>query len=124
MKIMSGRIEKETKAREKMHTKLKTLPDIFTIFYNWMDARDKTYTTMNNYINHVVDFMNFVTNGNEMEKFYQNVTDNDIEKYMIAIKRRSVKNADTEVGDDIRAARWSSLNTFSISSFPPQRMKN
>lgn len=109
---MSGRIEKENKARERMEKKLKDLPEIFTLFYNWMNARDKTYTTMNNYINHVVDFMNFITKGKNKEIFYKNVTDNDIEKYMISIRRRIVNDEEIEVGDDIRAAKWSSLNTF------------
>ena len=109
---MTGRIEKENKAREKMEKKLKALPNIFTLFYNWMNARDKTYTTMNNYINHTVDFMNFITNGKNKETFYKNVTDDDIERYMISIRRRIINGEEVEVGDDIRAARWSSLNTF------------
>ena len=109
---MAGRIEKENAAREKMEQKLKTLPKIFTLFYNWMDARDKTYTTINNYINHTVDFMYFVTKGKKSESFYQNVTDDDIERYMVSIRRRNVNGEQVEVGDDIRAARWSSLNTF------------
>ena len=56
---MSGRLEKENQAKEKMDKKLKDLPEIFTAFYNWMDAREKSYTTMDNYINHVVEFMFF-----------------------------------------------------------------
>ena len=40
---MAGRIEKEKKAKEKMEKKLETLPPIFSLFYNWMNARDKTY---------------------------------------------------------------------------------
>ena len=109
---MNGRIEKEIAAKAKMEKKLSKLPNIFTAFYNWMDARDKTYTTMNNYINHVVDFMKFYTKGEPDEDFYSNVTDEDIESYMTYIKRKSARGKDTEVGDDIRAARWSSLNTF------------
>ena len=109
---MNGRIEKEIEAKAKMEKKLSKLPNIFTAFYNWMDARDKTYTTMNNYINHVVDFMKFYTKGESDEDFYSNVTDEDIESYMTYIKRKSARGKDTEVGDDIRAARWSSLNTF------------
>ena len=109
---MNGRIEKEIEAKAKMEKKLSKLPNIFTAFYNWMDARDKTYTTMNNYINHVVDFMKFYTKGDPDEDFYSNVTDEDIESYMTYIKRKSARGKDTEVGDDIRAARWSSLNTF------------
>ena len=109
---MGGRIEKEDKAREKMEKKLESLPKIFTLFYNWMNARDKTYTTMNNYINHTVDFMNFITKGKKKEEFYKNVTDDDVERYMVSIRRRNINGEDVEVGDDIRAARWSSLNTF------------
>ena len=109
---MNGRIEKEIEAKAKMEKKLSKLPNIFTAFYNWMDARDKTYTTMNNYINHVVDFMKFYTKGDPDEDFYSNVTDEDIESYMTYIKRKSARGKDTEVGDAIRAARWSSLNTF------------
>lgn len=109
---MAGRIEKENEAREKMEKKLETLPNIFTLFYNWMNARDKTYTTMNNYINHTVDFMNFITKGKNSETFYKRVTDDDIDRYMVSIRRRIINGEEIEVGDDIRAARWSSLNTF------------
>lgn len=109
---MGGRIEKEYKARQNMEQKLETLPHIFTLFYNWMNARDKSYTTMKNYINHTVEFMNFVTKGKANENFYQNVTDDDIERYMISIRQSNIGGEIVEVGDDIRAAKWSSLNTF------------
>ena len=42
---MGGRLEKEDRAKEKMEQKLSNLPDIFRLFYNWMDAREKSYTT-------------------------------------------------------------------------------
>lgn len=109
---MNGRLEKETIAKEKMENKLSKLPEIFTIFYNWMDAREKSYMTMDNYINHVVEFMNFVTKGKQDALFYKKVTDSDIERYMISIRRRVIDGSEVEVGDDIRAAKWSSLNTF------------
>lgn len=109
---MGGRLEKEDRAREKMEKKLGNLPSIFYSFYNWMDAREKSYTTMNNYINHVTEFMNFYTKGKNNEQFYKTVTDNDIEKYMTSLRRKNVNGEFVEVGDDIRAAKWSSLNTF------------
>lgn len=109
---MAGRIEKEHEAREKMNKKLEELPVIFTLFYNWMDARDKTYTTMDKYISHTADFMNFFTKGKKNDTFYKNVTDNDIERYMVSIRTRNINGEEIEVGDEIRAARWSSLNTF------------
>ena len=109
---MGGRLEKEDRAKEKMEQKLGNLPDIFRLFYNWMDAREKSYTTMDNYINHVVEFMNFYTKGKMDNKFYETVTDSDIERYMTSIRRKNVNGEYVEVGDDIRAAKWSSLNTF------------
>ena len=56
-------------------------------------------------IDHIDEFMKFVTKGKVDKEFYLKITDNDIEKYMISIKAQNV-------GDDIRAAKWSSLNTF------------
>ena len=111
---MGGRLEKENLAKEKMDKKLNDLPEIFTSFYNWMDARDKSYTTMDNYINHVVEFMQFFTTstGKGKREFYKYVIDTDIEKYMASIRRKIINGEEVMVGDDIRAAKWSSLNTF------------
>lgn len=109
---MQGRLEKEKTARDKMESKLEKLPPIFTLFYNWMDARDKSYTTMDNYINHVSEFMEFYTKGKKNNKFYETVTDDDIERYMTFIRRKNINGKEIEVGDGIRAAKWSSLNTF------------
>lgn len=109
---MGGRIEKEKTARNQMEKKLEQLPEIFTLFYNWMNARDKSYTTMEKYINHVVEFMDFYTKNKRNEKFYEKVTDDDIERYMTWIKRKEINGKEVEVGDGIRAAKWSSLNTF------------
>ncbi|MGN1327239.1 MAG: tyrosine-type recombinase/integrase, partial [Clostridia bacterium] len=109
---MNGRIEQENKAKEKMEKKLLQLPSIFEAFYNWLDARDKSFTTMNNYINHVVEFMNFFTNEKKDDEFYKKVKDSDIEKYMTSIRRKNVNGEEIRMGDDIRATKWSSLSTF------------
>lgn len=109
---MNGRMEKENKAKQMMEYKLSTLPDIISAFYNWMDAREKSYTTMRNYINHVVEFMNFLTKGRKDDDFYLKVKDVDIERYITSLRRRNVNGEEVETGDDIRAAKWSSLNTF------------
>lgn len=108
---MNGRIEKEDRARRTMEEKLGELPEVFTAFYDWMDSRDKSYTTMKNYINHIIEFKKFCDKRRKNE-FYENVTDDTIEKYMSSIKRKTVDGESIEVGDDIRAAKWSSLNTF------------
>lgn len=109
---MNGRLEKENLAKQAMEKKLSQLPPIFTLFYEWMDAREKSYTTMNNYINHVVEFMNSHVAWQKDNKFYEKVNDTHIEKYMASLRRKIVNGEEVEVGDDIRAAKWSSLNTF------------
>ena len=109
---MSGRMEKESKIREKIEKKLEDAPMILTYFYNWMDAREKTFNTMEKYIDHVIEFMNFYTKGKRDDQFYEKVTDNDIERYMIFIRQKTVDNKVVQVGDSIRATKWSALNTF------------
>ena len=109
---MSGRMEKESKIREKIEKKLEDAPMILTYFYNWMDAREKTFNTMEKYIDHVIEFMNFYTKGKRDDQFYEKVTDNDIERYMIFIRQKTVDNKIVQVGDSIRATKWSALNTF------------
>ena len=109
---MSGRMEKESKIREKIEKKLEDAPMILTYFYNWMDAREKTFNTMERYIDHVIEFMNFYTKGKRDDQFYEKVTDNDIERYMIFIRQKTVDNKVVQVGDSIRATKWSALNTF------------
>ena len=108
---MNGRIEKENVAKQAMEKKLNSLPEIFTAFYDWMDAREKSYTTMRNYINHVMEFKDFCDRRKKNE-FYENVTDDTIEKYMSSIRRKTIDGKEVDIGDDIRAAKWSSLNTF------------
>lgn len=109
---MNGRLEKELRAEQKMQNKLKKLPLIFTDFYNAMVADEKTYTTIQNYINHNVDFMNYVTNNRPNNTFYIEIKATKINQYMVSIRRKDVNGSVTRNGDDICAARWSALNTF------------
>ena len=108
---MSGRIEKEDRARSAMASKLSELPEVFTAFYDWMDAREKSYTTMKNYINHIIEFKSFCDKRKKGE-FYAGVTDETIDKYMTHIRRKTVNGEIVEIGEDIRAAKWSALSTF------------
>jgi integrase/recombinase XerC len=109
---MNGKLEKIIAADRKMEAKLKAHPGILREFYYDMKDEDKSYTTINNYIDHVIHFMRFVTNDKYRREFYKTVTSQDIKRYMNSIKRKEVNGEVIEVGDEIRAARWSSLNTF------------
>lgn len=107
---MNGRLEKEMKAQEKMKVKLSKLPDVFTDFYYFMS--NKSYLTCSNYIDHVVDFMNFITHNNPSNDFYVNVTPIDINRYMASIKTYQTTTGIKRTSDSALAARWSSLNAF------------
>jgi site-specific recombinase XerD len=109
---MNGRLERELQAEAKMMARLNSLPDIFTEFYNALVADGKTYTTLNNYINHNVDFMNYVTNNRPNNKFYKNIKATKINQYIASLRRREVNGTVVRTGDDICAARWTSLRTF------------
>lgn len=110
--IMNGKLEKTLIADKKMTNKLKNMPPVLTEFYYDMKNEDKSYTTINNYIDHVIHFMKFITNDRYKRQFYKDVTTTDIKRYMTSIKRKEVNGEIVEVGDEIRAARWSSLNAF------------
>lgn len=109
---MNGRLEKELKFEAKMKKKLSGLPDIFTEFYYSLEGEGKSYTTLSNYISHNVDFMNYVTNGEQNDEFYLNVRPSDINRYMASLRHKEVRGKVVRTGDDIRAARWTSLRAF------------
>lgn len=109
---MNGKLEKSIRAEKKMVEKLKIQPPILTEFYYDMKDEDKSYTTINNYIDHVIHFMKFITNDRYKREFYKNITSSEIKMYMNSIKRKEVDGEIREIGDEIRAARWSSLNAF------------
>ena len=110
MEHINGRLEKELKFEEKMQNTLASLPQIFTDFYYYLS--NKSYLTRYNYINHVVDFMEFTTNGSNTNNFYENVTAFDVNKYMASLKTYKTKNGIKKTSDSALAAHWSSLNAF------------
>jgi site-specific recombinase XerD len=109
---MNGRLEKELRAEEKMKMKLMELPLVFTEFYYALTADGKSYTTLQNYINHNVDFMNYITHNRPSNEFYVNVRAAHINQYMSSIRRKNVNGMIMRNGDDICAARWTSIKAF------------
>lgn len=107
---MNGRLEKELNAEKKMKNRLNALPKVFSDFYYFMS--NKSYLTKSNYIDHVVDFMNFITGNKPNNEFYANVTLIDINKYMASIKTYNTNSGIKRTSDSALAARWSSLNAF------------
>ena len=109
---MNGRLEKEIKAKDLMQKKLSTLPNVFTEFYYYLDAEGKSYTTINNYINHNIDFMNYVNDNFSEGTFYIGVKALHVNQYMASIRNKESNGDIVRIGDEIRAARWTSINTF------------
>lgn len=109
---MSGRIEQENKLREKIELKLKVLPPIFSAFYNYMEADQKSYITMKQYIEHIAEFMNVITNSKYDKDFYQTVTIDQLRKYIVSLRTRIEKGKEVKNSDSIQAKKWSALNSF------------
>lgn len=112
MNNVAGRLEKETKFYENMKVKLQGMPKIISEYCTSMRANRKSYTTVGVYINNVLHFARFVTDGKLTEDFYKNITPSDVENYMISLETRETKDGVKRTGDDILQSRWSSLNTF------------
>lgn len=113
MENMTGRLEKEIKERNRIQEKLKSLPPVIGDFYYYLEASDKSYTTTKNYINYIVHFMMYCTNGKKAHDFYKNVTSSTINMYMSSLKFGTDDSGkDIKIGNSIRATRWSALNSF------------
>lgn len=108
---MSGRIENENKLRDKIEERLQTLPSIFTDFYNYMEADQKSYATIKHYIEYVADFMDEVAQGDKRE-FYKDVTVPQIREYIVSLRRRIENGKEVKNSDSIQATRWSAINAF------------
>lgn len=108
---MSGRIEAENKLREKIEEKLNTLPSIFREFYNYMEADQKSYSSIKHYIEYVADFM-YAVCENPTNTFYEDVTVQQIREYIISLRRRIENGKEVKNSDSIQASRWSAVNSF------------
>lgn len=108
---MSGKIEAENKLREQIERKLKTLPSIFYEFYNYMEADQKSYGSIQHYIDYVADFM-YAVCKNPSEEFYKDITVPQIREYIISLRRRVENGKEVKNSDSIQAIRWSAINAF------------
>jgi integrase/recombinase XerC len=109
---MSGRIEQENRIKNKIEERLNTLPIIFTAFYNYMEADNKSYITMKHYIEYVSDFMDTIVKDGKRDDFYKDVTVPEIREYIVKLRRRTEDGKEVKNSDSNQATRWSALNTF------------
>ena len=113
MKTTNGRLEREISELNKINTKLNTLPKVIKDYYYYLEAADKSYTTIKVYINYVVNLMDYYTNKKYEEHFYKGINSSVINEYMSSIRYKTDQNGESiKIGNGIRATRWSALNTF------------
>lgn len=111
----NGRLEKEVIELSKVQEKLNDLPKVLCDFYYYLEAADRSYSTIKVYINYIINFMNYCTKGSYDENFYQNITSATINMYMSSLRYKTNKDKNIKrTGNGIRATRWSALNTFFI----------
>ena len=109
---MNGRIEQENKIKDKIEQKLKGLPPIFSAFYNYMVADQKSYITIKHYIEHISEFMEEVVGNKSDNDFYKKITVPQLREYIISLRTRVEKGEEIKNSDSIQAKKWSALNTF------------
>ena len=109
---MSGKIEHDNKLKVKIEEKLYTLPSIFSEFYNYMEADQKSYASIKHYIEYVSDFMDAVAKEEHKDDFYKYVTVSEIREYIVSLRRRIEKGREIKNSDSIQATKWSALNSF------------
>lgn len=115
MQTTNGRLEKEISELNKISAKLSNFPKIIKDYYYYLEAADKSYTTIKVYINYVVNLMDYCTNGQYDEYFYKKITSSVINEYMSSIRYKTGPGGESiKIGNGIRATRWSALNTFFI----------
>lgn len=109
--IMNGRLEKELIFEKQITENLALLPDIISEFYYDLSGSNKSYMTLEKYVDYVMDFVNFIKPADK-NTFYKDIKPIDINKYMSSIRNKNVNGNIIRLGDSIRATRWSALNTF------------
>ena len=108
---MNGRLENENRLREKIEYRLQKLPSIFTDFYNYMEADQKSYITMKHYIEYVADFRDAISKDKK-DDFYKDVTVPQLREYIIGLRRRIEGGKEVKNSESNQATRWSAINAF------------
>lgn len=109
---MNGRLESELNKQKEIKNKLKLLPDIFTEFYAYMEEDDRSYNTIEHYIDYNVEFMNYITDGKSNDEYYKCVTQSNIRQFISSQRIKDVNGDMVRVGDSIIATKWSAIRKF------------
>lgn len=109
---MNGRLESELNKQKIIKAKLEKLPPIFTEFYSYMEEDDRSYNTIEHYIDYNVEFMDYVTKGKRDDEYYKNVTQSNIRQFISSQRTKEKEGEIVRTGDSILATRWSAIKKF------------
>jgi site-specific recombinase XerD len=109
---MSGRYESESKLEEVIKVKLNELPPIVTDYYYSMIASGKSYTTTYEYVKGIARFIEAIDAKENKDKFYINVTETDINKYLAALRSKSKNGKPVSTSDSYKCSQWTILKSF------------
>lgn len=109
---MNGRLEAELNKQKLIKDKLKYLPKVFEEFYYYMEEDDRSYNTIEHYIDYNVEFMNYITNGNNDEYYYKNVNSTHIKQFISSQRTKEINGELVRIGDSILATKFSAIKKF------------
>lgn len=109
---MSGRYEKEKRIEKQIMEKLDGMPDVLTEYCYRLISSGKTYETVKTYINSMISFIKYTFGDDCKDDFYLNVTSRHIDRYMSAIRTKTVGGRTKRTSDSYRTLNWSVLNSF------------
>lgn len=109
---MSGRYEKEQKLEQKIEFRLQGKPAVLTEYYYYLNSSGRTYTTIYNYINYILSFLDFTFNCDVNDDFYKKIKPIHISKYIASLRTKNTNGKTERTSDSFRTVQWSALNTF------------
>lgn len=109
---MNGRLESELNKQKVIKAKLEKLPPIFTEFYSYMEEDDRSYNTIEHYIDYNVEFMDYITKGKRDDEYYKNVIQSNIRQFISSQRTKEKEGEIVRTGDSILATRWSAIKKF------------
>lgn len=111
---MNGRLESELNKQKTIKEKLAKLPPIFTEFYSYMEEDDRSYNTIEHYIDYNVEFMEYITKGKKDDEYYKNVTKSNVRQFISSQRTKEKEGEIVRTGDSILATKWSAIKKFFV----------
>lgn len=81
----------DAKIKTTLESKLKKIPIIFTEYYIWLLKSDKSYKTIQSYIENIIKFLNYKYGNNIPNEFYLYITNTHVSTFIDSLPSQSYK---------------------------------